>query len=284
MSILSKEDFCSGSVKGTVEDCENNISISFEVFIPKQEYSYSDDDFEIYLDDTYDKDYDGEWSNNLENCIYDSCFLGTICDYAFAVRNKGNETIYTDNSCKVYIEESDIEWDVKASENDTYFVSVNTYGADGLKQLLTKSEKLEEIEEIAKDIGELFDNDIISYENFASHILDAMEQDFISDDDINCFDTTDIIEESARWFILYFDCLKLNDLKNQIANALNINLYDNSADEELLEDMMLRYFDTEDSTISEDVNNFDIDFTTSVRILTTVIDNEYSKKCTIMDW
>ena len=281
MSLLSREDFCKGSVTGTVEDCENDISINFEVFIPKKEYSHSDDDFEIYLDGTEDSDYHEEWSDNLEKAIYDSCFLETICDYAFASRTK--EIIYTDNSCKIYIESSDLEWDEKASEHDAYLTSIRMLGIDGLPKLQTKEEQLEEIEEIAQEIADLFDD---GYENFVSHIIDAVTQKFISDDDLNRFTTDNIIEESAKWFILttQTDSIELNEFKTDLANHLNIELFDkngNNENEQSLEDNILSTLyrmyniECEDSIISEDVNNFKITSEQAVKIAYNVIYSEY---------
>ena len=280
MSLLNKEDFCKGSVKGTIEDVENEISISFEVFIPKQEYSHSDNDFEIYLDDVYDKDYNDEWSENLEKAMYDSFFLETICDYAFASRTR--ENIYTDNSCKIYIESSTLEWDEKASEHDKYFTSMNTYGYDGMYLLQTKEEKLEEIEEISQKVADLFDYNVISYENFASHMVDAIEQNFVSDDDINSMSISDIIQESGVWFEVVLRHTKLNDLKTDIMDALNIKI--DTIGEQLLEDTILNNFNTEESIISEYTNNFDIDFEKAVKIVYQVIDNEYCMRCTNDDY
>ena len=281
MSLLEKEDFCKGSVSGTIEDCENEIGIGFEVFIPKQEYTHSDDDFEIYLDDTEDCDYHGEWSNNLQKAMYDSCFLETICDYAFASRTK--EIVYTDNSCKIYIESSNLEWDEKASEHDAYFTSIRNLGVDGLPQLQTKEEQLEEIEEIATEIANLFDN---GYDNFASHIVDAITKDFISDDDLNRFSTSDIIEESAKWFVIttQTDNIELNEFKVDLANHLNIELFDkygNNGNEQSLESNILytlyRMYniECEDSIISKNVNNFAITSEQATKIAYNVIYSEY---------
>ncbi len=286
MSLLSREDFCKGSVTGTVEDCENDISVNFEVFIPKKEYSHSDDDFEIYLDGTEDSDYHEEWSDNLEKAIYDSCFLETICDYAFASRTK--EIIYTDNSCKIYIESSDLEWDEKASEHDAYLTSIRMLGIDGLPKLQTKEEQLEEIEEIAQEIADLFDD---GYENFTSHILDAVTQKFISDDDLNQFSTENIIEESAKWFVLstQTDNIELNEFKTDLANYLSIELFDkngNNGNEQSLEDNILytlyrQYnIECEDSIISEDINNFKITSEQAERIAYNVIYSEYLEQST----
>ena len=281
MSLLDKENFCKGSVKGTIEDCENDININFEVFIPKQEYTSSDDDFEIYLDDTYDKDYNGEWTDNLEKAIYDSCFLETICDYAFASRTR--EIVYTDNSCKIYIESSNLEWDEKASKDDKYLTSIQMLGVDGLPLLQTKQNKLEEIEEIAQEVANLFDD---GYDNFASHIIDAVTQNFISDDDLNRFYTSDIIEESAKWFILntQTDSIKLNEFKTDLSNHLNIELFDkngNNMNEQFLEDDILGVLyreyniECENNIIDEDVNNFNITSEQAIKIAQSVIETEY---------
>lgn len=281
MSLLDKENFCKGSITGTVEDIENGISINFEVFIPKQEYAHSDDEFEIYLDGIQDSDYNGEWTDNLEEAIYNSCFLETICDYAFASRTR--ENIYTDCSCKIYIESSTLEWDEKASENDAYFTAINTYGYDGMYKLLTKEEKFKEIEEISEEIAELFNDDIISYQNFASHIIDAIEQNFVSDDDINAFNTDDIIKESAKWFELYFNHSTLYELKMDIMMALDIQF--DGVKEQMTEDIILNCFgDVNDNIIAEEINNFDIDFQTAVNIISKIIDNKYAEEHTIDDW
>lgn len=282
---MSLATFCKGSVKGTVEDCENEIQIDFEVFIPIQEDAKSDDDFEIYLNDTYDKDYHEEWSDNLENAIYDSCFLDTICDYAFAVRNQGNEIIYTDNSCKIYIESSDLEWDTKASEKDSYFISICEYGVDGLPKLLTKEDKLNEIEELSDKIADIMDNDITNG-RFGMHMRNAMEQDFVSDDDINQLCYEDIFNELAKWFVIVTQPSKiqLNEFKWDLARALDITLIDkdgNNYNEQLIEDnifgILYRCFniECEESVITDDINNFDINFEQAIKIAKSIITSKY---------
>lgn len=280
MSLLNKEDFCKGSVTGTIEDVENEIGINFEVFIPKQEYAHSDDDFEIYLNDIQDSDYNGEWTDNLEEVIYNSCFLETICDYAFASRTK--ENIYTDCSCKIYIESSTLEWDEKASENDAYFTSINTYGYDGMYKLLTKEEKIDEIEKIAEEIADLFVNYDIKSDKFASHMRESVEVDFITDDDINSVSYDNFYKELAIWYELDENHQYLNDLKLDIADVFDIQLIDennNNNQEQALEDLILKNVDieTEDNIISEKYNNYKIDFDTAVKIVAVIIENEHLK-------
>lgn len=281
MSLLNREDFCQGSINIEIEDCENEEWFEIEVFIPKSEFAISDDEFEIKINgiDIADCRIGEDYTENVDKVIGEYPFLETVCDYAFAV-STGDEIIDTSHSCKIYIKPSDFKWDEKASENDRYFTSIRTLGADGLPRLQTKTEQLEEIEEVAQEIADLFDDNVISYQNFASHIIDALEQNFVSDEDINKFTIDDIEKESAKWFELYYDNTELNDLKTSIASALNIDIYAEDNSEEMLESILLSDFKSDKSIISDEINNFKIDFNQAVKLAHKVISEQYCTKCT----
>lgn len=280
-------DMCKGQIDFNIKTNDGFRAEELNGYVKIPVEDISDDYFEIYFEDGIeDCDYHENIDERILKVLYDennynSDFLITVCDYAYA--SNEHEINFAMGECYVSLKGNDFEWNVDVSEDDKIFVSLNIMTMDshmsikhsGLPKLLSKEEKLLEIEEISEEVARtIYTRHKVN--QFGSHMYNAYTQDFITNDDINRFHYKTIFNELAKWYELEHEHTNLNDLKHDILDTLNIDI--DSFEEQKIEDWILSCFkdnEINDWCISEDINNFEIDFEKSVKIISKIIEYEY---------